>query len=347
MLILGPYSTPVFSPLSTHELSTPASDSPIQQMTSHYIPSFNPTLTISTIDIVDKIEILLNSSPIKTRSIYKILAHSTLHQSVDTQVEYETIFGKTLIDELKSRITGNERYFALSLLYSGSHLDAFIIDQALEPHVKSDILIHIFATRSHEQLFYVCQSYQICERDFIVSVWSRSFSETLELWDRKPRKNARFIREHDDAEARRQVEEMTKGPFSKISAPDTLIPIVARSSIPHLCYLSQLFERTYGESLIRFFGGYKGDYEAGLRSICEFMLDSNSYMARFLKKSITMGRIDLVMIIAVTRCQLDLGSIMTFYKSKYGGSPSQDIIKKFYQTDPTVVDGILRLMGLK
>ncbi|KII61980.1 Annexin A7 [Thelohanellus kitauei] len=225
------------------------------------------------------------------QSLYNVLARSTSQFREQIKMEFERTHRKDLVSEFKFKYSDESRYFAHCLLYTGSELDAFILNKAMNPRDSG----------------------------------GPSFSEIG-----------------------RQLEELkkvyvlfTKGSFVKISASDNLIPIFAKSSIPHILALAESFEKR------KYFEGYRGEYEATLKSICEFIVNQHSYFAEFLKKNIEAGIIEAVIIVACTRCEYDLSSISNCYASKYGTHLCQDISNRFGRTHPAIVEGIHMLMGIK
>ncbi|KII63629.1 hypothetical protein RF11_06669 [Thelohanellus kitauei] len=145
----------------------------------------------------------------------------------------------------------------------------------------------------------ICASYQ--KRQYFVSslVFKENLPKRIEMKTMGSlgklltflMKNPRDSGSANSIEIGRQIEELKKGSFVKISASDNLIPIFAKSSIPHMLALAESFEKQTGQTLSKHFEGYSGEYEAALKTIClsiskirRIHLESMVLFCRVLKK---------------------------------------------------------------
>ncbi|KII68235.1 Annexin A5 [Thelohanellus kitauei] len=161
-------------------------------------------------------------------------------------------------------------------------------------------------------------------------------------------KNKRDLGTPNLFEIARQIIVIKEGYCAKFGASETLIPILAKSSIPHMLALGESFEGVNCSEGTRVNTKLHSN-----QSVChlvksgEFITNPYSYFAEFLKKNIDDEKIEAVIIVACTRCEIDLFSISCCYVAKYGRHPCQDISYKFNGKHPAVVEGIFMLMGTK
>lgn len=95
------------------------------------------------------------------KSIIEVLCHRTANQRVEIVRQFKTMYGKDLISELKSELTGHFEDVIIAMCYSPEDLDAKELRRAMKgAGTDEDTLIEILVSRSNAQLKKIKEAYQ-------------------------------------------------------------------------------------------------------------------------------------------------------------------------------------------
>ena len=93
--------------------------------------------------------------------IINILAYRTSQQRVEIKNKYKALYGKDLIKELKSELSGSFEDAIIGLMYSQVEYDARLLYKAMHRlGTDEGVLIEIIATRSSQQLREIKEVFQ-------------------------------------------------------------------------------------------------------------------------------------------------------------------------------------------
>ncbi|KII63251.1 Accumulation-associated protein [Thelohanellus kitauei] len=125
----APYPIPGFPQPGTPQPGIPCMSQPLPN--TYPIPSLRPTPNMSVQVAVGTIKTCIDTFKTDELGIYNILAHCTSQFREEIKDEFERTYGKKLIQEFKFMFDDDSRYLIQCLLYTGSELDAFILNKAM------------------------------------------------------------------------------------------------------------------------------------------------------------------------------------------------------------------------
>ncbi|KII71500.1 Annexin A7 [Thelohanellus kitauei] len=114
------------------------------------IPSLRPYQNMSIHEAVNILRKSIMSFKADEVAIYNVLAHSTSQLRQHIKADYKRFSLNELATDLTSRFRQESHYFINGLLNTGAEFDAFILYKATQYGLDYEIVIHIFATRTHE-----------------------------------------------------------------------------------------------------------------------------------------------------------------------------------------------------
>ncbi|KII71502.1 Annexin A2 [Thelohanellus kitauei] len=317
-----------------------------QQAPAAPIPSLRPTEKMSIETAVNILRNNLMSSNADEMAIYNVLAHSTLQLRGYIRAEYKRTSMNELTTDLMSRFRQESQYFIYGLLNTGAEFDAFILYKATEFTFNHELVIHIFSTRTHEQLLSIRASLQRLFRVDLGRLIKMRTSGNYRKLLTFLMKNPRDLGGPKIYEIDRDRDIIKQGSHELFGVSMNLIPLFAKSSIPHIQAVVASYENVK-INLSDIQRKCMGEYSAALKSLCHCILNPTSYFADFLKRNIYYAQIEAIIIVACTRCEYDLGSISNCYTAKYGTNLAQDIYNRFCGQHPAIAEGILMLLGMK
>lgn len=244
---------------------------------------------------------------------------------------FKQMYGKDLIKELKSELTGDFEDLVIALMEHPAQYDAAQLRRAMEGlGTKEHVLIEIMTTRGNAQIQQVKMAYRQLygsdlERD-MVGETSGHFKRLLvslcsaardESWQTDP------VRANQDAHKLYRAGEGRLG-----TDESTFNSILAAQNYNQLRMILNEYQKVSGHSIEQaIVAEFSGDIKDGLLAIVKSIRNRPAFFAELLYNSmrgIGTRDTDLIRLI-VTRSEIDLADIRAAYQQLYGVSLEQAI----------------------
>ncbi|CAL8091802.1 unnamed protein product [Calicophoron daubneyi] len=310
---------------STGERGVPTSAG--QTMEEPMFPTLRPYPNFKPDEDAAKLRKAMKGLGTDEKAIIEVLGRRSADQRVKIVLQFKTMYGKDLIKELKSELTGHFEDAILALCYPPADYDACQLREAMEgAGTDEDTLIEILCSRNNNEIRGIKEAYKRIykgrdlEKD-LVSETSGHFRRLLVSLVQASRDESRTV---DMNAVRRDAEDLYKAGEGKIGTDESAFNrILASRSIPHVRAViqeySKLTQKDF-ESVLK--SEMSGDLLASFLSLTRCICNKPKYFADRLKKSIQgLGTRDSTLIrIVVTRCEIDMGLIKQEFLRETGKS---------------------------
>ncbi|CAL8368163.1 unnamed protein product [Gadus morhua 'NCC'] len=265
------------------------------------------------------------------QAIIELLGSRSVKQRVPMLRSYKTAYGKDLIKDLHSELSGDFRKLVMLMLKSPSQLDVYELYTAIKGAGTDEAcLIEILSSRSNAEIKEIArlykQEYKKTLEDHIQGDTSGHFRRlliSLAQGNRDERPNVDVSLAKQDAQALYAAgENMVGTDESKFNA------ILCARSKPHLRAVFQEYQQMSGrdieKSIVR---EMSGNLESGMLAVVKCIKNTPGYFAERLYKAMKgAGTKDsTLMRIMVTRSEVDMLDIRQEYVRTYGKSLYTDI----------------------
>uniref|UniRef100_A0A8B9RE53 Annexin n=1 Tax=Astyanax mexicanus TaxID=7994 RepID=A0A8B9RE53_ASTMX len=278
------------------------------------------------------------------QAIINLLGSRSNKQRVPLLISYKTAYGKDLVKDLKSELSGNFEKLVLAMLKTPAQYDASELREAIKGAGTDEAcLIEILSSRSNAEIREINQifkaEYKKSLEDSISGDTSGHFRRllvSLAQGNRDERENVDIALAKQDAQALYQAGENKLGTDeSKFNA------ILCARSKPHLRAVFNEYQHMCGRDIEKSIEReMSGDLENGMLAVVKCIKDTPTYFAERLYKAMKgLGTKDRTLIrIMVSRSEVDMLDIRQAYVKKYGKSLYTDISVSnaalFYQSCP-------------
>lgn len=257
------------------------------------------------------------------KAIISVLAHRSNAQRIEIKLKFKSMYGKDLIRELKSELSGNFEDIVLALLKSHTEYDAFILREAIKgAGTDEHALVEVLCTRTTQEIVAIKEQYKKdygrdLERD-VVSDTSGHFKRLLVSMLTGARDADGPVNKQQataDAQALYQAGEARWG-----TDESRFNVILASRSFAHLKIVfdeySKICKYDIEQSISR---EMSGDLKEGMLTIVKCVRDKSGYFAEALYKSMKgLGTDDRTLVrVMVTRCEVDMVQIKQKFQSRY------------------------------
>ncbi|KAK3559939.1 hypothetical protein QTP86_028852 [Hemibagrus guttatus] len=264
-------------------------------------------------------------------AIIELLGNRSNKQRVPLVKAYKTTYGKDLVHDIKSEISGNFENLVLAMLKSPCELDASQLREAMSG-VGTDeaCLIEILSSRSNAEIQEINRifkaEYGKTLEDAIIHDTSGHFRRllvSLSQGNRDERVNVDISMAKQDAQALYTAGEKKLGTDeSQFNA------ILCARSKPHLRQVFQEYQQMCGKDIEKSIcSEMHGDLENGMVSVVKCIKNTPGYFAERLHKAMKgAGTKDRTLIrIMVSRSEIDMLDVRQEYLRSYGKSLYNDI----------------------
>uniref|UniRef100_A0A8C8FZT6 Annexin n=1 Tax=Oncorhynchus tshawytscha TaxID=74940 RepID=A0A8C8FZT6_ONCTS len=303
-------------------------------------PSPNPSMpgygggAITSKDYLGQVYILLSwTCPTGTdeQAIIDLLGSRSNRQRVPMLMAFKTSYGKDLVKDLKSELSGNFEKLVLAMLKTPSQLDAYELKEAIKGAGTDEAcLIEILSSRSNAEIKELNQVYKTEYKKSLEDAISgdtsghfRRLLISLAQGNRDERETVDISVAKQDAQALYAAGENKVGTDeSKFNA------ILCSRSKPHLRAVFHEYQQMCGRDLEKSIDReMSGDLESGMVAVVKCIKNTPAYFAERLYKSMKgAGTKDKTLIrIMVTRSEVDMLDIRQEYVKNYGKSLYTDI----------------------
>ncbi|THD22380.1 Annexin [Fasciola hepatica] len=281
-------------------------------------PNFNPS------EDCERLRKAMKGLGTDEKAIIDIMGHRSFDQRTKIVLQFKTMYGKDLIKEFKSELSGHFYECVEALCYSPEDFDAIQLRKAVKgAGTDEDALIEILCSRTNEQIRKVKEAYtRLHGRDLekdVVSDTSRYFKRIMVSLIQANRDESTTV---DRAAARRDAEELYSAGEKKLGTDESkFIMILGSKSFAHLRAVFEEYGNVSKNDIEKALKSeMSGDLLKSMLSIVRCIKNKPKYFAYQLYKSMKgLGTRDRTLIrIIVSRCEIDLAKIKEVYAQDYG-----------------------------
>lgn len=250
-------------------------------------------------------------------------------QRQELSYTYNELFGRNLVQDLKSELSGNLEKVIFALLRPKELYDAIELRAAMKGlGTDEDCLIEILASRNNEQIAHIKKVYKedLSQegRDLEKDLESETSSHLKHLLKRLVQGNRDESDKSNMYEAKICTQLLQEAGVARWGTDEsTFINILCTESFPQLQLISQDYQSRTGKSLKSAIEEeFSGDVKNGLLAILQCSTDRTGYFVDRLHKAMKgLGTDDSTLIrILTSRSEIDLKTIKKSFKEKYGKS---------------------------
>eukprot|EP00063_Salmo_salar_P096024 XP_014070859.1 PREDICTED: annexin A5-like [Salmo salar] len=265
------------------------------------------------------------------QAIIDLLGSRSNIQRVPMLAAFKTSYGKDLVKDLKSELSGNFEKLVLAMLKTPAQLDAYELKEAIKGAGTDEAcLIEILSSRSNAEIREINMVYKTENKKSLEDAISgdtsghfRRLLISLAQGNRDERETVDISVAKQDAQALYAAGENKVGTDeSKFNA------ILCARSKPHLRAVFHEYQQMCGRDLEKSIDReMSGDLESGMVAVVKCIKNTPAYFAERLYKAMKgAGTKDKTLIrIMVTRSEVDMLDIRQEYIKTYGKSLYTDI----------------------
>ena len=264
--------------------------------------------------------------------IINVLANRTSQQRVEIREKYKALYGKDLIKELKSELSGNFEDAIVALMHSQVEYDARMLYKAMH-RVGTDegVLIEVIGTRSPQQLKEIKEVFQReYNKDLVKYVESETsghFKKILVAILQCQRHDNNF--QVDQNVCYQEAQQLYAGGQGRWGTDEGIFTkIFSTRSNMEIYYIATSYQQLSGRTLLDALESeFSGDAKKLLRALFYQAINTPEFFATRLKEAIDKKNIDKLIRIIVSRSEVDLSQIKTCYHNMYGSWVVGDVQK--------------------
>ncbi|KAM3592647.1 uncharacterized protein V6R79_022848 [Siganus canaliculatus] len=259
-------------------------------------------------------------------AIIELLGSRSNKQRVPMVAAYKTTYGKDLVRDLKSELTGNFEKLVLAMLMGPAQFDAHELRDAIKGAGTDEAcLIEILSSRSNADIQEISRIYKTeygkSLEDAIGSDTSGHFRRlliSLSQGNRDERENV------DIALAKQDAQKLYAAGENKVGTDESQFnAILCARSKPHLRAVFHEYQQMSGRDIEKSIcREMSGNLESGMVAVVKCIKDTPAYFAERLHKAMQgAGTKDTTLIrIMVSRSEIDMLDIRQAYVRTYGKS---------------------------
>ncbi|XP_036937183.1 annexin A11b [Acanthopagrus latus] len=259
-------------------------------------------------------------------AIIELLGSRTNKQRVPMVAAYKTTYGKDLLKDLKSELTGNFEELVLSMMMTPAQFDAAQLREAIKGAGTDEAcLIEILSSRSNADIQEITKIYKAeygkSLEDAISSDTSGHFRRLLVSLCQGNRDEREAV---DIALAKQDAQKLYAAGENKVGTDESQFnAILCARSKPHLRAVFQEYQQMCGREIEKSIcREMSGNLESGMVAVVKCIKDTAAYFAERLHKAMQgAGTKDTTLIrIMVSRSEIDMLDIRQAYMKNYGKS---------------------------
>lgn len=259
-------------------------------------------------------------------AIIELLGSRTNKQRVPMVAAYKTTYGKDLLRDLKSELTGNFENLALAMLMSPAQFDAAELREAIKGAGTDEAcLIEILSSRNNAEIHEINRIYKSeygkTLEDAINSDTSGHFRRLLVSLCQGNRDERETV---DISLAKQDAQKLYAAGENKVGTDESQFnAILCARSKPHLRAVFQEYQQMTGRDIEKSIcREMSGNLESGMVAVVKCIKNTPGYFAERLHKAMQgAGTKDRTLIrIMVSRSETDMLDIRQEYLRTYGKS---------------------------
>ncbi|XP_032868777.1 annexin A7 isoform X2 [Amblyraja radiata] len=257
------------------------------------------------------------------QAIIDVVANRSNDQRQKIKLAFKTLYGKDLIKDLKSELTGNMEEIIIALFKPTTFYDAWSLRKAMEGAGTQDrVLIEILCTRNNQQIRDIVTCYKVeLERDLekdLQKDTSGHFKRLLISMSQGNRDEAQTV---DMQKAAADAQRLFNAGEGKLGTDEsTFNMILATRSFPQLQATVHEYGKMAKRELLKAIDReFSGDVRDGMHAIVQCVANRPTFFAEKLYKAMKgAGTSDSTLIrVIVTRSEIDLVQIKQAFWEKY------------------------------
>lgn len=289
-------------------------------------PTLRPTPGFHADEDCQKLRTAMKGLGTDEKAIIDVLGHRTSNERLQIVTQYKTMFGKDLIKELNSELSGKFSKVALALCQPPDVYDTMQLREAMKgAGTDEDTLIEILCSRNNKQIQTITEKYKQLypgrnlEAD-IESETSGHFKRILVSLAQGNRDESHTV---DQAAARRDANVLYEAGEKNLGTDESQFNAILGSK--SIAYLRAVF-REYANISRSIEDAIKSEMSGNLRdsylAIVECIQNKPAFFAHQLHESMAgAGTNDQKLIrIVISRCEIDMGQIKQEFEKLYGKS---------------------------
>lgn len=257
------------------------------------------------------------------KAIISVLGHRSNAQRQEIKVKFKSLYGKDLIKELKSELSGHFEDVIVGLMMTPAEYDAFELRRAMKGLGTDEAcLIEILCTRTNEEIEDIKKQFK---KDHKQNLEKAIMSETSGHFKRLLVSMLTGGRDRDgpvDLErAKKDAKDLYQAGEARWGTDESKFnTILAARGYTHLAVVfkeySKVCKYDIEQSIKR---EMSGDLEDGMLAIVKCVKNKSAYFAERLYKSMKgLGTDDSTLVrVMVSRCEVDMVDIKREFMSKY------------------------------
>ncbi|XP_073345214.1 annexin A4-like [Pagrus major] len=259
-------------------------------------------------------------------AIIELLGSRTNKQRVPMVAAYKTTYGKDLLRDLKSELTGNFEKLVLAMMMTPAQFDAAELREAIKGAGTDEAcLIEILSSRSNADIHEITRIYKAeygkSLEDAISSDTSGHFRRLLVSLCQGNRDERETV---DIAMAKQDAQKLYAAGENKVGTDESQFnAILCARSKPHLRAVFQEYQQMCGREIEKSIcREMSGNLESGMVAVVKCIKDTPVYFAERLHKAMQgAGTKDTTLIrVMVSRSEVDMLDVRQAYTRTYGKS---------------------------
>lgn len=257
------------------------------------------------------------------KAIIKVLSNRSNEQRVYIGVAFKQLYGKDLIDDLKSELSGNFEKVILGLMMPTNDFLATELHKAISGiGTDEDVLIEILCTRSNQEIWLINEAYS---RLFEKSLESDIKGDTSGHFERllvSTVTGARSEAPADSDRAKETAVALYEAGVGQWGTDESIFnSILASESFQQLAHTFYEYQKLAGHTVVKAIESeMSGNVKKGMLTIAKCVENKPFYFAEKLYKAMKgLGTADDTLIrVVVSRCEIDMVQIKAEFERNYG-----------------------------
>ncbi|XP_071952090.1 annexin-B12-like [Antedon mediterranea] len=325
---------PAAQPPTAQPQAAPQSTVPVQKamanlsMSEHTQGTVKPAPSFDAEEDAKKYRKAMKGMGTDEKALIELISTRSNEQRQRVKLTFKTMYGKDLIREIKSELSGNLEEAMIGLFMPPAYYDAYNLRNAMKgAGTDESVLIEILCTRTNEQIRNIKQQYnEIYHRDLerdCVSETSGHFKRLLVSMCQGNRDESTSV---DRAKATRDAQDLYQAGEKKLGTDESAFNVVLASrSIPHLRVTFEEYVKVAQRDILNSIDReMSGDLRDGFKTVVHCVRNRPYFFAERLYKSMKgAGTDDSTLIrLIVTRSEIDLQDVKrafldTYHKTLY------------------------------
>ncbi|TGZ63448.1 hypothetical protein CRM22_006903 [Opisthorchis felineus] len=292
-----------------------------------FAPTLKPCLDFDAVHDCERLRKAMKGAGTDEKTIIDIMGHRSWEQRTKIVLQFKTMYGKDLLKEFKSELSGHFYDCVEALCYSPTDFDAMQLRKAMKgAGTDESALIEILCSRTNEQIKRIKEAFarmypgRNLERD-VASETSGHFRRMMISLLQANRDESKTV---DQAAARRDAEELYRAGEKRLGTDEsTFNKILASRSFPHLRAVFDEYSKVGRKDIEQALKSeMSGDLLRSMLAVVRCIRNKPKFFAYALKNAMKgAGTRDRALIrLVVSRCEIDMAKIKEEFQKENGKS---------------------------